>query len=357
MIGRTAIVAAFLWMWIEPSLARADLTIAAPSCTGLDVEEVRRLLAVEIEDVAAEWSAVATPVVLLGCAGEGRVRIEITDPITDKSVARTVVLSETDRERVLAIAIAQLFLTSWLELLIDDDDDRAESAAARAAERRAREALERAEARAEADADTRAEPEPHTEPEPEARTEPEAQLEPVADARPSITGELSLEGGARLRLDGEQLPTATAALRGALVIDDALIIGLRTAFEWSRATRTRGTIDAYGATIGIGAGWRSPSVGAFFVDVIAWIAPMWILLEGRPSSADVAGGTTQAIAAEATIEIAPSLRAGPVIIALALAGGGIAFAPEGIVSEERPVVVGGALLSASLRISIVPSQW
>src|SRR5688572_27553921 len=108
------------------SPARADLAIAGPSCAELDLERIGRLVNVEIGQVADEWSDRAEPVVLLGCS-EGSVRIEITDPVTDKSVARTIVAPPPeDAERVIALAVAQLFVTSWLELLIDDVHDGAE---------------------------------------------------------------------------------------------------------------------------------------------------------------------------------------------------------------------------------------
>lgn len=334
-----------------PSRARADLTIAAPSCDRIDVVELQRLLGVEIEDVAAEWSAVSTPVVLLGCA-EDRVRIEITDPITDKSVARTVVLPEVDRERVLAIAIAQLFLTAWLELLIDDGEEadaRRDSAAARAAERRAREAVERADVVATA-ADARAEAGAG------AEAEAGAGAEPIVAVPPTIVPELSLEGGSRVRLDGENLATAAASLRGAFVIDESIVVGVRLGGEFARASRIRGEVDAYTATLGLGAGWRTPRVGIFFADVSAWVSAMWLMLEGRPRSPDVEGGATIAIAGEASLEIAPSLRLGPVIVAAPLGLGVIAFAPTGQVSDEAPIVIGGPFFSAALRVAITFSQ-
>jgi hypothetical protein len=69
----------------------------------------------------------------------------------------------------------------------------------------------------------------------------------------------------------------------------------------------------------------------------------------------VQGGATLAIAADAALEVAPSLRLGPAVVALALGAGVMAFAPAGEVSGEPPVIVGGPWLSAALRVAIVPS--
>lgn len=337
MIRRAAVVAllASLLSIAAPRRARAELAIVAPSCADLDLPEVERVLALEIAEVAAEWSERATPVVLLGCTPDARVRIEITDPVTDKSVARTVSMPEADRERVIGIAIGQLFLTSWLELLIDGDTHE-ERPGAEAAELRARAAVERSEA-GEAGRSQR--------------------TIASAEHRSGVLAEVAIEGGARVRTGGEQLATVASALRAALEIDGALLVGVRVSTEWGRATRTRGSIDAITASAGIGAGWRTPRLDLFFVDVTGWLSATWIDLSGRPSSPDVEAGTTQAVAGEALLEVAPSIAAGPVIVALPIALGGIAFAPDGVVSGEPPVVVGGPFLAASLRVTVVPSLW
>lgn len=343
-------IAALAIAALSPLRAKADLALAAPSCEDLELGSLRALLEVEIGDVAAEWRDVSTPVVLLGCAGD-RVRIEITDPVTDKSVARTLPMPALDRERVLAIAIAQLFLTSWVELLIDEGAGTGPGV--EAAERRARALIEAALERSElppleatapiADEPIAEEPSPSA----PAPAEPPPRLR--------IDAELALDGGARLRPEGEQLVTALGALRGLLVIDGALLVGLRAGFEWGRTTRERGTIDLYGGALGLVAGWRSPALGPLSLDVTAIASLAALALEGHPGRAGVIGGTTIALVGEATLELAPSLRAGPVSIALPLAVTGMAFAPEGEITGEAPIVAGGLIVSAALRISIAAS--
>jgi hypothetical protein len=330
---------------LSPARAKADLALAAPSCEGLDLASLRALLEVEIGDVAAEWREVSTPVVLLGCADD-RVRLEITDPVTDKSVARTIQMPEVDRERVLAIAIAQLFLTSWVELLIDEGA--ATGPGAEAAERRARAVIDAAIAEEPARA-----PEPPTMEPPTTR---EARSEQVpAEETVRVRIKLALDGGVRMRTDGEQLVTALGALRAMLVVDGALLVGLRAGFEWGRAERQRGTIDLYGGALGLVAGWRSPALGPLSLDVVAIASLAALALEGHPGRAGVIGGTTIALVGEATLELAPSLRAGPVSIALPLAATGMAFAPDGEITGEAPIVAGGLIVSAALRISIAAS--
>ena len=147
------------------------------------------------------------------------------------------------------------------------------------------------------------------------------------------------------------------ALRAQLVVDRLLVVGVRVGVEWGRAFRTRGTVDVWTIAPGLVAGVRTPELGPFFLDAVVGVAPSVILLEGRPSSPDVEGGTTQAIAGEAMLELAPSLRAGPVIVALPLSVSGIAFAPNGQVTGEPPIVVGGTMVSAALRVGVDASAW
>lgn len=341
-----AVLATLVIALAAPAIARADLIVAAPSCTAIDASEVQQILALELSDVVSTWGDSSSPVVLLGCS-EGRIRIEINDPVTDKSVARTIIAPDArGAERVIALAIAQLFLTSWLELLVDESA--AQRPGAEAAERRARDAIAAAEAEAVRE-------EPTEEPRsarvaagvvvPPAGTSAQPRSEPIAL-------DLSISGGTRWRPEGDPTGTALGALRAHVVVDRALVVGAQLDVEWGRAFRTRGSIDLYTASLGLVAGWRTPSVGPFFVDVVAVVSAIWIALEGRPSSPDIEGGTTQAIAGAAALEVTPTLRVQSLIVALPLSFGGIAFAPHGEVTDERPVVVGGPVLSAMLRVGI-----
>jgi hypothetical protein len=347
----------FLWA----SSASAQVSIAAPSCSDLDLGALERALDLEIADVAVSFRELSSPVVLLGCAPTS-VRIEITDPVTDKSVARTVPRPEVDAERVLALAIAQLFLTSWLELLLDDASTDAPGAAA--AEARAREAVTAALAieavaiEAPLAAPTEPTPEPASEPEPAIDPSEESELAPpLPPAGPRIDGELSLEGGARWRSEGENLGTALGVLRGQLAIDQLVLVGVRAGLEWGRAFRTRGSVDLLTVHLGLVAGLRTPALGPFVLDASVGVGAAIIVLAGRANRPDVEGGSTQAVAAEALIELAPTLRAGPVLVSIPLVLSGIAFAPEGIVSDEAPVVTGGVALAALLRIAIAPGLF
>ena len=144
--------------------------------------------------------------------------------------------------------------------------------------------------------------------------------------------------------------------RGVVAVDETLLVGARLAFEWGAADRARGVVRVYDAALGVLAGWRSPTFGPFSVDVTAAVSLAALVYDGDADRPDVVGGTTVALVGELGLEVAPSLRFGPVAVSLPLGFAGVLFAPEGEVTGEPPVVAGGPVLSASLRVSFVPFE-
>lgn len=324
---------------LAPAPASAQLAIAASGCEGLDVAAIEGALEVELAE-ARDALRAGAPVVELSCS-DG-VRIAIADPLTGKRVERTVPSPTIDRERVLTLAIAQLFLTSWLELLITPSD----APGAAAAEAHARAALEEAGVVPEVAAEPVA-----TAPDP-AAAEVAQTPEPTEPASgPTFEGLLG--AGARVRLEGENLVTAAITLRAQILVDRIGIFGLVLGGQWGRTYRTRGAIDVWAADLGVALGARSPSLGPFFVDGVAGVAVGIEALEGRPYRPDmVVGGTTLALVLDGWLEVAPTLRAGPVRVGFPLVLGAVAFAPEALVSSEAPVITGGVYFSASVRVAL-----
>jgi hypothetical protein len=308
---------------LAPTLVQAQARLDASACEGIDAAAISSGLEIELAD-AAEALRDGRTVITLACGEE--VRIEVGDPITDKHVVRVVPMPELDRERVLTLAIAQLVLTSWLELLLAPQ----EGPAAEAAETVAREAV------------AAAEPTPPPAPPPLSSTSP-------------TRFELALDLGPHVRLEGESLVAAAAAVRAQLVVSSLVIVGARLGAEWSRAFRERGTIDLWGGSLAVRAGLRTPPVESFYVDGAIELGVGLLSLEGHPvDPGAVSGGTTLAVVADGFVEIAPSLRTGELVIGLPLSIGGIVLAPDAIVSGERSVVTGGAIFSAALRLAWAP---
>lgn len=347
--GSTRSLVPVLLFWaVLPAAASAQAHVDATGCAeaGLDQAAIEAGLEIELADAAEALSGGST-VIALACGAEG-VRIEVGDAITDKRVIRTVAMPTVDRERVITLAIAQLVLTSWLELLVAP---RA-GPEADAAETVAREAVREADEPApEQGADA---PEPLPPPETETSVDAPAELAPPPWRQP-LTAEGALDVGARVRLEGESLVAVSTALRGQLVVEQLVLVGLRAGFEWSRAFRDRGTVDTYGASLALRAGLRSPRIGSFFVDGAVELGADLVAYEGRPSDPSaVQGGTTVSISGEGLVELAPSFRADALIVAFPLAIGALVLVPDAVVTGERSVVMGGAIFSAGLRVAVAP---
>lgn len=89
-------------------------------CVEASSEEVRRIVAIELR--AAVWDPTthdpATTRVDVGCVERG-VELRVSDPLTAKSLARTIALGDVApnaRARLLALAISELVSASWTEL-------------------------------------------------------------------------------------------------------------------------------------------------------------------------------------------------------------------------------------------------
>lgn len=306
--------------------ARAELAIAAPSCPDLDLAELSRLLELELRDVSDAFEHESDPVVLLGCRPSGELRIEIRDPVTDKSVARTVTMPDPEgRERALAIAISQLFLTSWLELLLPEDEA-PEAPGETAAEERARNAVA-------------------------PSFEPAVRQAPVTRAAPDASSfDLGIDLGARVSFANDTLGAGTLALHGWLELGSGVLVGLRVAGELARASRTRGDVEIWALSFGGGAGWRTPELGPFSLATHLVLSALAVSLQGR-TSGEAVPGVKSGVAFEVMGELVPSVRFDRFRLGLALGLGGVVLSPSGVVAREDPVDLDGLRLSAALRAS------
>jgi hypothetical protein len=95
------------------------MTIAFDGCADSLVPEVERIARIELHSgLSGSNEAGASTRIELGCEGLDA-KITVDDPLTGKRVERTVSLAgvpEADRARLLALAIAELVRSSWIEL-------------------------------------------------------------------------------------------------------------------------------------------------------------------------------------------------------------------------------------------------
>lgn len=102
----------------EPSHPLVDLQIDA--CVEVAPVDARRFLAIELGALLADAGAGAdTTRASVGCAG-ALVSLRVEDPVTGKSLTRTIDLAAAGplsaRARLLALAVSELISASWTEL-------------------------------------------------------------------------------------------------------------------------------------------------------------------------------------------------------------------------------------------------
>ena len=323
IVAVACVVVSVISVTLPAGRARAQsraVTVQATACEDLDLTEIERLLAIDLAEVSAQLKE-GTPTVHLTCSA-GSVKIAVPDPITDKRLERDIPAPpQNARERTIALAVSELFLTSWLELLLSERTRREASvrvvstpAAAGAAERMARGSV-------------------HV-----------------------ITGtrwEIALASAARFHDRSAPLTLWETSLRPTIFLSGGLHLSIEAGYARGNAARPNGVVDASLARLGLGAGLRSPRFGVLSFDVGASASTVYARLEGRPSNDGVSGASAAGVGGEVSIGGGPLLSLG--IFRIGADARAIATFPtlSGRVSNVDPVKLGGAwfVVSASLGLA------
>lgn len=306
---------------LSPSVAAADpaFVLSLQGCEGVDRAALLALLELELADVATSFRQGEPPLVELRCT-DARVRMRIEDPVTAKAVERTVPRPEgTGAERALALSVAQLYVSSWLELLASPPELPARPPEERqAVERRARAVVEPALAEA-----------------------------PVSG--PRATADLLLLGGAGLRDLESPLGTGLfgVAARFAPTGDWSVVLGV--GLEHGVAARQRGEVELWLGGVELGAGASVLRAGPFALDVSARGGLLWARLVGRPRMG-VAAGQLDDVGGRIVAGATGTLAFDALLLALSVDVGVDLRLPEGQVSDEAPVVASGPFAQARIGI-------
>lgn len=107
-----------------PGPRRPTVAAIVEACVPVDAAEFHRVLSLELgADVAylaGDATAVGATRVEVGCVDEG-IELRLEDPVTRKSMARVLSLDPLagrSRTRLLALAVAEFVVASWIELSI-----------------------------------------------------------------------------------------------------------------------------------------------------------------------------------------------------------------------------------------------
>ena len=303
-------------------------------CAMLDGREVERLLRIELQEVAANLGPPGL-IAEVGCDATDLVLV-IEDPLTEKRITRSVPAPQRNEgddrpsgtgpggrlgiervgfERIVALALAQLFFVSWSELLMERD-----ALAPR------RPAAEEGDAAAALSAD-------HV----------------------GVTGgtvALGLSGGARIRQ--VSTPLTTGRIELCLAPSDGTIgPRLVAAFEAGSTSRNVGDVLLRAGFLGAGLGGSLLDRRLFGIAVAGVISGGYETLTGEASMSSHKGATSSGLALEAAAAIGPWLALGPVTLGLELEAGLGAPTVEGRVANGVTVRPQALFVGARLGLTIV----
>jgi hypothetical protein len=332
-----ASLAAWLTLVAPPTKSTSDeaaLVITASECEGLSTAEVERLLAIELTTVAETGGIAASLAIELDCRGNV-IEIAVRDPLTRKRLAREIPAPAPDaagRERMVALAISQLFVASWLELLMPPDQR----------------------------------PQPEPEVDPNAVVAARDTAETKVEARRRSTGTLSLGVGTRFHgLDEEALPTVRTGLGGIAWLHPSWGLAARAAYEGGLARRSVGNVRVDAVLLGVGGAFRWHADHVVALLVAASLEAGYVRFTGEPRGQAVAGPPTDGMGGGVSLEVGPCVRTGPFRASLLGSVGFMLRRPEALVARsstqigdvttydfEDPVSLGGVWAGATLRLGL-----
>lgn len=349
--GGTATTLLGLVLVAVPTSARSApvtrVMVETSRCEGLRPNEVGRLLDIELAMVTTEIRSGPPLTVQLECS-PARMTITVVDPLTRKRLSRDIPAPEDapGRERVVALAISQLFAASWLELLTATEpppapetdrqpppDPPAVAAARRVAER----SLERA---------------PETDPERAPGTDPESEPEGTTLRRAL---ELMVGAGARGRaLEGPgRLAGARTELRLRGWPEPRVGWIAQVGWDFGQSTRRRGQVQGNALTAGGGLAWNvrpGPVGNPVGIGGAIHVAGGWAWVRGVPQQPGVPAGTNAGVTGEAALGVGPRVRYRRLHLDLDAELGAMLRSPVGLVDDGLAMTMGGLWAGVLLRL-------
>ncbi|HET6581815.1 MAG TPA: hypothetical protein VFG69_00185 [Nannocystaceae bacterium] len=305
------------------SASDPSVVVDASRCAAIDPDDVQRLLALELDAVTQEIRVGPPLRVELACTG-ATLTIAVSDPLTGKQLQRDVPMPAPDqgRERVIALAIAQLFAASWLELLLPS------------------------------------EPEPDVPaPTPERGTSPAAvrAARDVAQTRvrrPERRLELAIGASGRAHAL-EATPWGTGAgdveVRGWF--GPVAVLGRITALGGA-AQRDLGRVRAVAVLGGLGLGFRVPARGRWRFGGSLVMSVGWARIRGVSDRAGVQTAVAQSATGCVALGVGPRVVLGRLVLELDADVGGMLRPPEGIVANGPSVTLGGLVAGGTFRVAV-----
>jgi hypothetical protein len=304
--------------------AEEAIDVSADTCPSLHVDEISRVLDIELASVSREWTGPDRLQAQLSC-DDSHLSIVVVDPVTDKRLTRTVTLDwrTGEHDRTVALLVSQLFLTSWSELLL------ARQAAAPGLATR---------------------PAP-----PPAVVQAAERIARASLAAPAISGSLALLVGPRVREIDAPIASGQVTLRPSLLFVRRWRLFVDAGYERGSATRALGSVvfSLASASAGVGARWALGRVVNFDVDLGGGAA--YVDMQGNPLAGAISTSASGAVG-EAFVDAGPSFVLGAVRVGLLLSAGAMVPRTIAHVSGDRDVSIGGPYFGASLVVGAAEAR-
>ncbi|MBN2717779.1 MAG: hypothetical protein JXX14_18160 [Deltaproteobacteria bacterium] len=296
---------------------RAGAFVHATDCPLFDLHAITQLVIIELQTSGQFINRVDGMRVNLTCEpGTDYVNIEVWDPITEKKMQRTISANTRDgADRMLALAIAQLYKASWSELLLktpSPKNSNAPSVDVAAAEAVARNTFR-----------------PGDE-------EKEWMAAIGAGAR-----RLSLPNG---------FPVFHSQLSIGKNFKKRWFPGLYLGFDTGEADVVLGAVRFFNLSLGAECAVRfNPSARVVF-DLGTSLGGTWSHLTAQVDFPGLTGSATSGFSGEATLFTGPGLRLRDLLLRLQIEGGYTIKNPIVGVGDRDKFTLGGYFIGISLRI-------
>jgi hypothetical protein len=299
-----------------------NVVVTTEGCGDLDATEVARVLDLELRSVTAEIRTGPPLSVRLQCRAD-RLSIAVEDPLTRKELRRDVPAPapEPGRERIVALAVSELFSASWLELLTTPPPTEEVAVPA----------------------DAPSPPAPAV-----------AAATRIAETRTRPTRGIDLLAGAGVRGRGLESGEPFAALRVDAGVRAWLSgrLGLAAQLGWDFGQSARAFGRVRGHVLGAAGGlaWRVRPRPVIGVGGNVLVGVAWASLAGVAAEPGARAGRTSGVTGELTGSIGPRLAYRRFRVDLDAELGAMLRSPVGDVIGGADVTMGGVWLGLVLRL-------
>jgi len=292
-----------------------DMTVEQTGCQGLDQDRLERLIATEIRNTFGSSSPALALSVTIECSDDG-IDIGIFDRLSGERLTKsfpTFSPDEEEPERTLALAVTQLLALS--------NEEPVEPGSPRGAE-----------------------------PDEQPADSGAGGVEGGGDGIVGRRIEISVLGGVRFRALGELLPTLHVSLQGGgELVGDLILFGL-AGFEYGRAEREIGHVNAYSVWMGLGICQRWPISNLLTFEVGAALSGGYVMLKGATKVDQDIAGYADGATGDFGVFFGPLFEIGSLLIAFDVEAGYTIENPVGTVDDEDDVTIGGFWIGAVIKL-------